>query len=203
MIDTSKQKNNIIVRLWRWFWGPAGTLRLGVLVIAGFGVGILFWGSFNWAVALSNTETFCVSCHEMRDNPFAELKKTPHYENPSGVRATCPDCHVPREWGHKMVRKIAATFNELPKHMIGFMDTPEKYNANRLVMARSVWQSMKETDSRECRNCHDSESMLVRKQRPAARKKHETMKTENLTCIECHQGIAHELPDGWDEPEKD
>ncbi len=201
MVDPKEHQSNIMTRLWRWFWGPAGSLRLGVLLIVGFIVGIGFWGSFNWAMALSNTETFCISCHEMRDTPFAELKTTPHYSNPSGVRATCPDCHVPKEWIHKMVAKIGATLNDVPKHLTGYIDTPEKYNAKRLEMARDVWRAMKATDSRECRNCHDSVSMKIQKQRPAAKKKHATMIKENLTCIECHKGIAHELPEGWDEPD--
>ncbi|NQV56326.1 MAG: NapC/NirT family cytochrome c [Rhodospirillales bacterium] len=201
MSEEKSVRGGIIGRLWRWFWGPAGKWSLGLLLIVGFTGGIMFWGAFNWGLALSNTEAFCVSCHEMRDTPFAELKETVHYSNASGVRAVCSDCHVPKEWGHKMVRKIQATFNELPKHFLGVMDTPAKYEARRLEMARNVWQSMKATDSRECRNCHAIESMLTRKQKPAARKKHATMRKEKLTCIECHQGIAHKLPEGWDEPE--
>ena len=52
---------------------------------------------FNTALELTNTEKFCTGCHEMRDNVFAELKTTIHYTNRSGVRASCPDCHVPHE----------------------------------------------------------------------------------------------------------
>ena len=147
---------------------------------------------------LSNTETFCVSCHEMRNTVYEELKETAHYNNPSGVRAICSDCHVPHEWHHKVIRKIAAT-NELYHKVMGTVATPEKFEAKRLEMARRVWANMRKTDSRECRNCHDIASMNLREQSPAARKKHERMRDEGQTCIECHQGIAHELPEGWDE----
>ena len=47
---------------------------------------------------LTNNETFCISCHEMRDNVYEEYMETMHYSHRTGVRATCPDCHVPREW---------------------------------------------------------------------------------------------------------
>jgi len=67
-------------------------------------IGIVFWGGFNTAMDATNKEQFCISCHEMEDNVFEEYKKTIHYANRSGVRATCPDCHVPKEWTHKMVR---------------------------------------------------------------------------------------------------
>src|SRR5262245_7285274 len=91
---------------WQILISPSRTLSLGFLSIGGFLAGIAFWGAFNTALEATNTETFCVSCHEMRDNVFQELKSTVHYSNRSGVRATCPDCHVPHDWTHKIARKI-------------------------------------------------------------------------------------------------
>jgi nitrate/TMAO reductase-like tetraheme cytochrome c subunit len=68
----------------------------------------VFWGGFNTALELTNTEKFCTGCHEMRDNVFAELKTTIHFSNRSGVRASCPDCHVPHNWTDKIARKMQA-----------------------------------------------------------------------------------------------
>ena len=123
------------------------------LVIAGVVVGIVFWGGFNWALELTNTESFCISCHEMRDNVYQELKGTIHWANRSGVRATCPDCHVPHPWIYKIRRKIQAS-NEVLHKILGTIDTREKFEAHRLELAQHVWDTMKSTDSRECRNCH-------------------------------------------------
>jgi cytochrome c-type protein NapC len=147
---------------------------------------------------LSNTETFCISCHEMKDNVYQELKETIHYSNRSGVRATCSDCHVPREWHHKFVRKIQAS-NELFHKVMGTLDTREKFEAKRLELAKHVWASMKANDSRECRNCHNLEWMKPEMQSRPARKKHAKSKETGETCIDCHQGIAHKLPEGWDD----
>jgi cytochrome c-type protein NapC len=127
----------------------------------------------------------------MRSTVYEELKTTIHYANRTGVRATCPDCHVPKQWTHKLVRKIQATFNELPLHIVGALDTPEKFEAKRLELAKGVWAKMKATDSRECRNCHHMESMDLEKQKPRARGQHESAKAEGETCIDCHKGIAH------------
>ena len=91
---------------------------LGVLTLGGFIAGIIFWGGFNTALEATNTEAFCISCHEMESNVYVEIKDTIHYTNRSGVRATCPDCHVPREWGYKMIRKIRAS-NELLHKALG------------------------------------------------------------------------------------
>ena len=197
------EPGNMIKRLWTVFWRPSGRYTLGVLVMGGFVAGILFWGAFNWAMELSNTETFCLSCHEMKSTVYEELKETVHYSNPSGVRAICSDCHVPKAWHQKFVRKIRATFNELPKHLLGSMDTREKFEANRLRLARRVWADMKRTDSRECRNCHAMESMNLEDQLRPARKKHKKAQENDQTCIECHRGIAHKLPEGWEETPKE
>jgi len=162
-----------------------------------FTLGIIFWGGFNTSMEVTNTETFCISCHEMRDNVYKEYKQTVHYKNRTGVRATCPDCHVPREWAYKVARKIAAT-NELFHKVIGSIDTPEKFEAKRLKLAEHVWKSMKETDSRECRNCHANEYMELKSQNKLSQRKHARAVKEGITCIDCHRGIAHQLPKDFD-----
>lgn len=153
-------------------------------------VGVIFWGGFNTAMEQTNTLEFCISCHEMEENVFQEYTKTIHYQNRSGVRATCSDCHVPDPWVHKVVRKIQAS-NELLHKALGTIDTPEKFDAKRLTLAKNVWYAMKDTDSRECRNCHDFTTMQPEDQKPRARKQHLDAMTSGGTCIDCHKGIAH------------
>ena len=153
-------------------------------------VGIIFWGGFNTAMEQTNTLEFCISCHEMEKNVYQEYKETIHFTNRSGVRAACSDCHVPDPWVHKVVRKIQAS-NELLHKFLGTIDTPEKFDAKRLVLAKNVWHAMKDTDSRECRNCHDFKTMQPETQKPRARKQHMNAMTAGNTCIDCHKGIAH------------
>lgn len=184
----------MIARIWATIKQPTAKYSLGSLLIGGFIAGIIFWGGFNTAMEMTNTEEFCISCHEMRNNVYEEYKETIHYTNRTGVRATCPDCHVPREWNHKVVRKIQAS-NELLHKALGSIDTREKYEAKRLKLAQNVWDTMKKTDSRECRNCHDYDSMDFIAQGRRAIKQHDEGLEEGKTCIDCHKGIAHELPD--------
>jgi cytochrome c-type protein NapC len=182
-------------------WQRISSLPALVLIILGIGTGIIFWGGFNTAMEMTNTMEFCLSCHEMRDNPYEEYKETIHFKNPSGVQVTCADCHVPRPWGHKVVRKIKAT-RELWYKATGKIDTTEKFNEHRWELANRVWESMRETDSRECRNCHSYESMDLSEQDRSARKRHSRAVDEDKTCIDCHTGIAHEEPDEPDEPDE-
>ena len=155
------------------------------LVVGAFAFGIIFWGGFNWAMEMTNTEQFCISCHEMEDNVYMEYQDTVHYENRTGVRATCPDCHVPKEWGHKIVRKIRAS-NELLHKALGSINTREKYEAKRLKLAQNEWRRMKKTDSRECRNCHDYDSMDYTVQSRRSNKQHIKAVDDGMTCIDCH-----------------
>ncbi len=173
--------------------------RTAKLLLVGGALGIIFWGGFNTAMEMTNNEAFCISCHEMEENVYQEYTETIHYSNRTGVRATCPDCHVPKDWVHKVVRKVQAT-NELFHHFRGTIDTPEKFNAKRFELAQNVW-----TDSRECRNCHDFESMNFDKQQDRSIDRHEEAfldENSTLTCIDCHKGIAHSLPAEYD-PGKD
>jgi cytochrome c-type protein NapC len=164
-----------------------------LVLVIGVGAGVIFWGGFNTAMEVSNEMAFCVGCHEMRATVYEEYKETPHFRNASGVQATCADCHVPREWVHKVVRKVQAT-GELYHKAMGTIDTPEKFEAKRWELANRVWDKMRATDSRECRNCHDLESMDLDEQDRSARKKHARASTKGETCIDCHKGVAHEYP---------
>ncbi|HLF96623.1 MAG TPA: NapC/NirT family cytochrome c [Methylococcaceae bacterium] len=189
---------SVLRRLVDFLKTPSRRWSAGALLAAGTLLGILLWGGFNWSLELTNTERFCISCHEMEQNVYMEYRDTIHYNNRSGVRATCPDCHVPREWQHKVLRKIRAS-NELFHKIMGSVATPEKFEAKRLELARHVWKQMKDTDSRECRNCHDARSMDYMKQQQRAAHRHEKGFEEGKTCIDCHKGIAHSLPALYEE----
>ncbi|MFV2004166.1 MAG: NapC/NirT family cytochrome c [Gammaproteobacteria bacterium] len=184
----------MLKKTWQFLRSPTAKYSTGLILIVGFLSGIIFWGGFNTVVEATNTEAFCISCHEMRDNVYKEYTETIHYSNRTGVRAVCTDCHVPKAWIHKMIRKVQAT-NELYHKIIGTIDTREKFVEQRLTMAKRVWAVMKKTDSRECRNCHDFDSMDLEEQDKSARKKHLRSIEEGKTCIDCHKGIAHELPE--------
>jgi len=158
-----------------------------------FAAGIIFWGGFNTAMEATNTLTFCISCHEMENTVYQEYRHSVHYSNASGVQATCPDCHVPKEWTAKFIRKIKAS-RELYYWLLGTIDTREKFEAKRLELASRVWEAMQESDSHECRNCHLFSVMDLQGQARFAARIHADAMQEGQTCIDCHKGIAHQLP---------
>ncbi len=192
----ARKRTGFFARLWRVFTTPSAHFSLGAILGYGFFAGIVFWGGFHWAMKLSDTETFCLSCHEMREFVYPDVVASQHYGNQSGVRAICSDCHVPQEWAHMMARKAYATVNELYHHAAGSISTREKYEARRLIMAEKVWTRMVASDSRECRNCHDYDYMDLARQEGLAARQHQLAIERGVTCIDCHKGIAHSLPEG-------
>ena len=170
------------------------TLGAGVIVLT-LGLAFVMLTAGAYGLAWTNTEQFCTSCHEMRDNVYAEFKGSIHDVNRSGVRAICSNCHVPHEPWPLIKRKMQASF-ELWGHFVGVIDTKEKFQARRYDLAKRVWRRMKETDSLECRNCHHDNAFDPEKQSDRAKARHALMKTKGMTCIDCHFGIAHHEPEG-------
>ncbi|MFT6985949.1 MAG: cytochrome c-type protein NapC [Psychromonas sp.] len=188
----------LLKRLWFIMKTPSSA-AFGLVLFIGFSGGIIFWGGFNTGMEATNTEQFCSSCHA----PIVkEIRETIHYANRSGVRAICSDCHVPHDWTAKIVRKVQAS-KELVAFAMGTIDTEEKFQARRGHLAAREWKRMKDNNSQECRNCHQFEYMDFSEQGARSVKQHSTaLASGEKTCVDCHKGIAHRLPDmsgieGW------
>lgn len=191
----------VLKRVWQFLKQPSAKYSLLTLTLVGFVAGIIFWGGFHTALEATNTLEFCISCHEMRDTVYQEYKKTIHYSNRTGVRATCSDCHVPKDWGPKLLRKAEASM-EVWGSITGYIDTPEKFETHRMELATHEWDRMKASDSRACRNCHSFDAMSNEVQKQSVFKKHMTAKDEAKTCIDCHKGVAHKLPKEYKDPDE-
>ena len=179
---------------------PTAKYSVLVLLGGGFIVGVGSVIAFDITMYATNTEEFCTSCHEMRDNPGMLLKGTTHFKNKSGVRPTCSDCHVPREFVPKMIRKIQAA-REVWGKLLGVIDTPEKYAAHAPVMKAREIARLKANDSQECRNCHDVKQILYSVQTAKAQEYHQAEQHRGKSCIDCHAGLTHTPPEQLSEAE--
>lgn len=168
-----------------------------IIAFALFLAGALALGGVNAFFAYTNTMEFCVSCHTMQGN-YKELQETVHFKSASGVAPVCADCHVPKAFFPKIAAKIWAV-KDIYHEIVGTVDTPEKFEAHKWEMANRVWTRMKETNSRECRSCHDFKNMDLSAQSRSARKQHARAPLKGKTCIDCHKGIAHHEPDEPDD----
>ena len=191
---------NFLIQYWQMMRSRS-RVATGIVATFFFLAGIAYMVAFEWTLGATNTEQFCIGCHEMKDNVYPAYTQSIHYSNRSGVRATCPDCHVPYKWSDKIVRKIAASRETWGK-ITGKIDTPEKFAEHRLNLAQREWQRFRENDSLECRNCHDQSYFNFAKQGAPGVFMHASMTGPGqFTCIDCHKGIAHDLPEieGLDE----
>ncbi len=180
---------------------PSTRYSVGALLVVGmlFASTLIAGGAY--FMNYTNTLEFCISCHTMRDTVYQEYKETLHYTNASGVRATCPDCHVPDAFGPLVVAKVLAVA-DVYHEIVGSIDTPEKFEARRWLMANKVWKRLEDTDSGTCRSCHGDghETMALDEQDRLARRKHKRAFEEgDKTCIECHKGLVHKMPKKPDE----
>ncbi|TKB24727.1 pentaheme c-type cytochrome TorC [Desulfopila sp. IMCC35006] len=176
------------------FQRPSTKIGLGVLVMGGFIAGAIAWLGFNTALHATSKEEFCLSCHSMHDNLLPELQKTVHWSNRTGVRTRCSDCHVPHNFTDKIARKMQAS-REVWGELIGTIGTREKFQEHRIVLARREWKRLSANGSRECRVCHDYKDMDFNVMRPASQVAMRRAAERDESCISCHKGIAHQLPD--------
>lgn len=191
----------MIRKIWEAVRGDLKSpLQVGLRVAAVSFVLVVIFGivAIGGATGLAWTSTlsFCTSCHEMRDNVYAEYKDTVHDKNRTGVRVVCSNCHVPHDPAPLIRRKMEATFELWGHFVTGVIDTKEKFRAHRAVLAERVWTRMLTTNSLECRNCHQPDAMDPDKQSDKAKSRHAKAQAEGMTCIECHYAIAHDEPKG-------
>ena len=193
--------------VWRILTTPAATLSLGFLTLGGFVGGVMFWGALQHRAGTDQHRAVLHLLPRDGDNVYRGTTRTVHFSNRSGVRASCPDCHVPHEWTDKIARKMQAS-KEVWGKIFGTIDTRRKFLDMRLELAKHEWARLKANDSLECRNCHSSVAMDLS---PSRRERAAEIHTRYLapgeaTCIDCHKGIAHELPNmkgvdpGWKAP---
>ena len=159
-----------------------GLIALGILL------GLTGAAGFNASLSYTETDKFCLGCHN-HDIPHNELQQTAHYTNASGVTAKCADCHLPPDFGGRMLRKLHAS-REVWGHITGVIDTDKKYLEHRQEMKTREIGRFREWDSSPCKTCHDPERMDYQAQSAVARD-HHLNKRDGKTCIDCHQGLAH------------
>lgn len=185
-----------------WLLRPSQK-AVGLVLLGGFLAGFVFFIAFHFGMSATNSMDLCVSCHEM-EGVYQEYKKSTHYTNPSGVRATCSDCHVPHgktvgDWVAKFFVKLEVGTKDIYHHLLGTYPDQAAFEKKRWALAQNVLEDMKKHDSKECRGCHALGSMAFDAQDKSGAKKHQrAMESGDKTCVDCHSGLVHTLPD---EPE--
>jgi trimethylamine-N-oxide reductase (cytochrome c) cytochrome c-type subunit TorY len=190
----NEQNEKVKAGLWR---RPSAKWLLGIPLggFLAFGLGMLALGGTNYALHATSSTEFCFSCHSHEVNIRPEYEASSHFSNVSGVRAGCSDCHLPHDnWFELVWTKAVVSLDIIPE-MMGKLDTPEKYEAHRAEMAESVWREFKDNDSKFCKSCHSLTAMNLEAQERRTARRHAQVEEKGQTCVQCHYGIVHKLPE--------
>lgn len=170
---------------------PGDKWRGLALLVAGIVVGAAIVVGTQVMVGATGTNEFCgTACHEMR-TALTELEESSHGRNRVGITASCHDCHIPHDYPANLILKARAGAKDVYHHLLGTIDTPEKYEQNRARMAQAELERLKSRDSAECRHCHDAAKMDAAMQTGFAARRHREAAEKKQTCVECHPGVAH------------
>ena len=198
----SNTKPGVLRRCWNALARPSAKHSLLALLAAGFVAGLVFVAGFNTVLEATGTMEFCTTCHTMAMAPKKEYQETVHYSNRSGIRVGCSDCHIPRPLVQKLYVKATEGASDIYHELMGTSNTPQKFEARRLLMAQHQWAKMKATNSRECRDCHSYAAMSADLQKKSSYDRHIAADKAGKTCIDCHKGIAHPLPADYKDPDE-
>ena len=164
---------------------------LFALVAGGIG-GIAFMFFLLEFDHFTSSNEFCTSCHSMT---YADevYKASVHYNSPSGVRASCGDCHV-SEGVIMATYDHAVGTKDLLKQLFGPNYDDPVINVLHLpeaAFAARDW--FRKRDSATCKRCHTLDAIQGTRANTAAIHQEET---DGKTCVDCHYNLVHrKVPD--------
>src|SRR3954451_88249 len=116
----------------------AGRSTLGLLIVGAL-VGVAVVIGTQIGVAATGTNAFCGgACHSMQW-VAQEYQQSSHYNNRTGVRASCHDYHIPHRYPELLWYKTKAGVKDAIGEMQGVISTQEKFNKERTRLANHVW----------------------------------------------------------------
>jgi len=168
-----------------------GPIVITGMLVAGIVIGVLAAGAGAMAVHYTNTTEFCTGCH-VYDEFARDFRSSSHWQNVSGARAGCADCHVPGDSVVDMLRvKALSGAGAYWAYYVEGVDTPGEFAARRPALQQVVHAWFKQRDSGTCRSCHAVASMLLAEQSAGARAAHQAAARGGPTCVDCHSGVPH------------
>ena len=184
----------LLTRTWRRLRSPSARWSVFALVAVGIVISVIAVIGTQVMVHVTGTDEFCGgACHSMQW-VAKEHRESIHGATRTGMRATCHDCHIPRDYPELLWVKAVAGTKDVIGEIRGTISTEEKFRSERLHMATQVWTEYKGNDSRACRGCHAFSKDVLAKQQEMARTAHVPVLEGRATCIDCHKGVGHIAP---------
>jgi len=161
------------------------------LILTGIIIGILLTLGGKSAIRHTSTNEYCMSCHIHVDADQAWFKSS-HYQNESGVRIGCVDCHLPPEGSFKhLSTKVRTGLHDL--YAYHFKDSASFNWESKSQLEHAV----KIVFNESCIKCHQNLFPKGLSNDGGTAHLYYEQKAEalNLQCINCHLNVGHYNPD--------
>jgi predicted CXXCH cytochrome family protein len=117
------------------------------------------------------SELSCASCHTMhtQNDPLLDHSQT---------ALICVNCHTEKQ----------------PQQQVKGLHLIE----NGRVTCLDCHNPHAKLNDATCTHCHEQDTKTLSTQSPKAQEFHRTTRDKNLSCLKCHSGVAHGVPDWVD-----
>jgi nitrate/TMAO reductase-like tetraheme cytochrome c subunit len=164
-----------------------------VFVVVLLSLGALSVAGIDFTDYIFSHNTFCGNvCHVMESTVYQELQQSKHWNTPTGVRATCADCHVDGRLTLAMIDHFLGT-GELFVNLTNDFSKPGSFEKFRPAAADRERFKFMENDSARCRSCHVMEA--IKPERVRGQNQHKEAVEKGITCILCHYNLVHKAVD--------
>ena len=188
--EPPKLKTGRLTRIQEWWYREfrrmigAWVFVIVLLSLAAFSV-----ASIDFTDYIFSHNTFCGNvCHVMESTVYQELQESSHWNTPTGVRATCADCHVDGRLSLAMVDHFLGT-GELFVNLTNDFSKPGSFEKFRPGAADRERFKFIGNDSKKCRSCHVMEA--IKPERIRGQNQHKEAVEKGITCILCHYNLVH------------
>ena len=163
--------------------------HLFLLLSCAFVVGILITISGNKVIEYTSTDESCAACH-VHPHVFESWKLSSHFDNKSGIKVHCVECHLPPKGQGYLLAKTKLGINDLYGYL--FKDSAE-FNWE---MKSELEHAVKYIPNVSCKRCHQNlfPKDLVDAGIAAHLYYENNEKKLDLQCISCHLDAGHYNP---------
>lgn len=195
--DTARATGPGMSRLRRmqewWYREFRRMIGAWVFVVVLLSLAALSVASIDFTDYIFSHNTFCGNvCHVMESTVYQELQESKHWKTPTGVRATCADCHVDGRLTLAMIDHFLGT-GELFVNLTNDFSKPGSFEKFRPAAADRERFKFMENDSARCRSCHVMEA--IKPERVRGQNQHKEAVEKGITCILCHYNLVHKPVD--------
>lgn len=161
--------------------------NLLLVLFVGFVVGLLATIYTNKALEYTSTNESCNMCH-VHPHVFDSWRLSTHYDNPSGFRANCVDCHLPPKGQGYLPEKLKAAARDIYGYV--FKDSADYNWEQKSTLEYAQHHVFKVS----CLNCHHNLFPLTLTKEGQDAHLYYTQHEEDLRCINCHLHVGHYDP---------